>query len=134
MADSVRMLGYRRPISHETIYVCSSRDDGDGSLSGFRPIVSSIIRSIIVCNTGSDQTDFTIRLIPDSTEDSSSGGISPSDSYNLFDSVVLPAKSTKVISPGIIMSQGKSASLADYLTVQSGNGLSNFYVFGVETT
>ena len=134
MADSVRLLGYRRPSSHETIYTCSSRTDADSALSGFRPIVSSIIRSIVVCNTGSTNTTFTIRLIPDSTEDPTSGGLSPSDNFNLFDSVILGGKTTKVISPGIIMSQGKSAILADYLTVQSGNGLSNFYVFGVETT
>ena len=131
MADSVRLLGYSRPSGHTKIYECSSRTDSGSELSGFRPVISSVTRSIIVCNTHADKTTFTIRFIPNSQEDSA---ISPSDSYNIFDSVPIAGKATTVISPGILMRQGKTADLSDYITVYSANNSVNFFIFGVETT
>jgi len=141
MADAPRLLGYAvATTGHTTIYACPTRTDGPSALSGMRPRVVTLVRSLVVCNRHTAPVTFTIRMIPDSTVAAGGTGLTPGVGHDLFHTVPIGTSETKVISPGIFLNQGNENAdgtviHSDYLTVQASVAtVVNFFVFGVETT
>ena len=124
MADSIKFLGRSNPgTTHTPIYTCGRRgDESTDSLRGGRPGFSTVISSIIVCETNNLASAFTIRVVPYSVTTISD------NRYDIFSASSIGARNTKIISPGITISQG------DYITVYGSTANVNFFVFGAETS
>tara|TARA_R110000824_G_scaffold15546_1_gene65298 strand:- start:130 stop:555 length:426 start_codon:yes stop_codon:yes gene_type:complete len=141
MADAPKLLGYAvATTGHTTIYACPTRAETYGSLSGTNPLVTAMVRSIVACNRHTAPVTFTVRMIPDSTVAAGGSALTPGIGHDVFHTVPIGTSETKVISPGIFLSQGRESSdstvmLSDYLTVQASvASVVNFFVFGVEMT
>lgn len=110
MAITYKILGQKSSTSWTDLYVPSAS-----------PATSSIISSIVVCNTGSIDRKFSVAVVP-------SSGITPTASSSLAYDTTVVANDSVVLSFGITLGPGNA------LRVSASANDVGFSAFGTEIT
>tara|TARA_Y100001949_G_scaffold129298_1_gene110748 strand:+ start:59 stop:415 length:357 start_codon:yes stop_codon:yes gene_type:complete len=116
MAEVIKILGNAKLTgSYVSVYTVPKMIGSDNAVG---PIPQAIVGSIVLCETAGSSANIDIRIVPRGDVE---GG-----QHNIFDTLPMSGRETKIISPGITISS------EDKITAKASTTDVNIFIFGSE--